>query len=561
LSDTGLRQRLAAILAADVAGYSRLMAADELGTVGALDAARATFRAQIESHQGRVIDMAGDSVLAVFETATGAVNAALSVQEALKTHAADASEERRMRFRIGVHLGDVIEKSDGTVYGDAVNISARLEGMADPGGVLISQSLRDGVANRFDAVFFDNGERKFKNISRSIRVWSWPRKLPSLRAQGKPRVFVANLEGRGPEEARRIGADLGDELRTHLARLAGLEIATERAKAHYSVEGSVRLATGRSRIFARLVAVDEDQQVWSDRYDEDTCDPFDILDRCAPRMAMSVRRRVAADDAARLANRPLDELSFEELLALAGVSFFTPTKAGWQGGGEIAEQILELQPKSFMALAMAAAGLGLAEFLYGFRKLEDAVTNLAFKRIEEALRLNNRSDMLHVTNAGLLLFARRRHRDAAAAARRSLELNADYNMGLWLLGAAQVFAGESDAGAESAMRAVNIDIRDPYVHLYSRIAAYGHWGAGRYDEAVNWFQRADQSAPGLPPNLAGLAVSRLLDGDEGGAHDAVVRLLEEEPEFRLHRMHPLPYRDDGDWARFAEAMRRAGAPD
>ena len=134
-------------------------------------------------------------------------------------------------------------------------------------------------------------------------------------------------------------------------------------------------------------------------------------------------------------------------------------------------------------------------------------------------------------------------------------------MGLWSLGAAQVFAGEPDAGAESAMRAVNIDIRDPYVHLYSRIAAYGHLGAGRYDEAVNWFQRADQLAPGLPPNLAGLAVSRWLDGDEDGARAAILRLLEEEPAFRLHEAYPLPYRDDGTWAQFAETMSRAGAPE
>ena len=109
-------------------------------------------------------------------------------------------------------------------------------------------------------------------------------------------------------------------------------------------------------------------------------------------------------------------------------------------------------------------------------------------------------------------------------------------------------------------RAVNIDIRDPYVHLYSRIAAYGHLGAGRHDEAGDWFQKADQLAPGLPPNLAGLVVSRWLDGDEEGAHDAVIRLLEEEPEFRLRETHPLPFRDVAVWDRFVGALRAAGAP-
>ena len=432
--------------------------------------------------------------------------------------------------------------------------------MADPGGVLISQSVWDSVADRIDVVFFDNGDRKFKNIARPIQVWSWPRQLPALRSEGKPRVFVAGFDGRGEDEAR-LAADLTDELRAHLARLTGVEIATDQGKANYIAEGGVRLAAGRTRVFARLIAAEGDRQIWSDRYDEDTDDPFDILDRCAPRMAMSLRRRIAADDADRLANRNLDELSLEELLALAGVSFFTPTKAGWLGGGEIAEQALELAPRNFMALAMAAAGLGLGEYLYGFRKPAGAVTRLAFTRAEEALRQNNRSDMLHMTHAGLLLYARKRHRDSAVAVRRALELNPEYNMGLWLLGTVQVFTGEFDAGAERATRAVNIDIRDPYVHLYSRIVAHGHLGAARYGEAADWFQKAEQLAPGLPPNLAGLAVSRWLDGDKDGARDAIAHLIENEPEFRLAETEPLPYRDDGMWARYIETLRRSGAPE
>ena len=385
-----LRNRLLAILAADAAGYSRLMALDDRATVAALDTARAVFGEHIAAHGGRVIDMAGDSVLAVFELVSGAVSVALAIQQGLDTGSSDVRTDRRLRFRIGVHLGEIIEKVDGTVYGDGVNVAARLQGMAEPGGVLISQSVRESVAGKFDLAFIDNGERKFKNISRPIRVWSWPRRLPASRAEGKPRIFVADFHGSGEQEAR-LATDLVDELRAHLARLTGFEIATDRGEAHYIAEGGVRLAAGRSRVFARLTAVDGDRQIWSDRYDEDTDDPFEILDRCVPRMAMSVRRRVAGADAARLANRPLDELSFEELLALAGVSFFTPTKAGWQGGGKIAEQALEVQPNSFMALAMAAAGLGLAEFLYGFRKPEEAVTGLAFRRTEEARRLNSRS--------------------------------------------------------------------------------------------------------------------------------------------------------------------------
>jgi adenylate cyclase len=139
-SGPGLRQRLAAILAADAAGYSRLMAADARTTVEALDAARAVFRKQIEAHQGRVIEMAGDSVLAVFDLASGAAAAALAIQQDLDVASGAVTSDRRMRFRIGVHLGEIIEKVDGTVYGDGVNVAARIQGLAEPGGVPVASA-------------------------------------------------------------------------------------------------------------------------------------------------------------------------------------------------------------------------------------------------------------------------------------------------------------------------------------------------------------------------------------------------------------------------------------
>ena len=560
MAETPIQRRLIAILAADVVDYSRLMGADEEGTFAALAAHRKELIEPCTAeYRGRIVKITGDGFLAEFPDVVDAVRCAIAVQQARAARQTDVPDDRRMVFRIGVNFGDVIFE-DGDIFGDGVNVAARLEGMAEPGGVLIAQAVRASATEGLDHEFFDNGERKFKNIARPIRVWSWPRLLPSLRGHSKPRVFLADFEGSRDDEAR-LADDLHAELQAHLARLTGLEIAADRDKAHYVVEGGVRLASGRSRLFARLTAVADARQIWSDRYEEDTDDSFDILDRCAHRMAMSVRRRIADDDADRLANRNLDELSLEELLALAGASFFTPTKAGWAGGGRIAEQALELAPENFMALAMAAAGLGLDEYFYGFRKPAEQATTIAFDRAEEALRLNNQSDMPHMVRAGLLLFARRRYRDATAVCQRALDLNPEYNMGLWILGAAQVFAGEYDAGAVSATRAVNIDIRDPYVHLYSRIVAYGHLGAERYGDATDWFQRADQLAPGLPHNLIGLAVGRWREGDEDGAHDAVTRLMDNEPEFRLSEVEPLPYHDDGTWARFLETLRMAGAPE
>lgn len=556
----GSVRKTATIMVADLVGYSRLMGEDEGRTLASLRRHRREFiDPLINEYRGRIVKTMGDGLLIEFSSAIDAVRCAIAWQEGMVTRDMQTPEKHRMVFRLGINLSEVLIE-DGDLFGDGVNIAARLEGMAQPGGILISQSVRDSMEGEVSSIFVDNGERKFKNIVRPIRVWSWPQPLPTLRAEGKPRIFVADIEGLS-EKAAHVATELGDELRAHLGRLTGLELTAERGDAHYTVEGSVRLATGKARVYGRLIAVDRSQQIWSDRYDEYTDDPFDILDNCVPRMAMSIRRRVAADDAERIAGRKMDELSLEELLASAGVSFFTPTKDGWRRGGEMAEHALELAPENFMALAMAAAGLGLVEYLYGFSKPDDAAINLALKRVNAALRLTNLSDMLHATHSALLLFGHRHHHEAAAAARRALELNSDYNMGMWLLGATQVFAGDCDTGTETATRAVNIDIRDPYVHLYSRIVAYGHLCAGRADEATEWFLKADALAPGVAPNLIGLTVAYHLAGDGHGASNAVARLMEEEPGFRLGSMHPLPFSDNAIWAHFVDALRMAGTPE
>jgi adenylate cyclase len=165
VTEAGTRQRLAAILAADVSGYSRLMACDEPGTVSALDAAREVFARHIVAQTGRVIDMAGDSVLAVFETAAGAAHAALAVQDEIAERSAGQAEACRMRFRIGIHLGDVIEKADGTVYGDGVNTAARLEALAEAGGVCVSDAVECALRHRVPARFEDLGEKTLKNLA------------------------------------------------------------------------------------------------------------------------------------------------------------------------------------------------------------------------------------------------------------------------------------------------------------------------------------------------------------------------------------------------------------
>ena len=194
MSDAGLRHRLLAILAADGVGYSRLMGVDDRATVESLDAARVVFREHVAACNGRIIDMAGDSVLAVFEAVVDAVKASLSIQQELASQIATLSESRRMWFRIGVHLGDVIEKPDGTVYGDGINVAARLQALAEPGGITVSGAVHGVVTGRIHTTFDDQGEQQLKNIPRPIRVYA-------LKVQSRPIAASTNVSAGATELA------------------------------------------------------------------------------------------------------------------------------------------------------------------------------------------------------------------------------------------------------------------------------------------------------------------------------------------------------------------------
>ena len=301
--ESGGRQRLAAILAADVVGYSRLMTADERATVAALDAARLIFRTQIESSQGRVIDMAGDSVLAAFDSATGAVSAALAVQQALEAAARAVPEDRRMRFRIGVHLGDVIEKPDGSVYGDGVNIAARLEGLAAPGGITVSDAVQGAVRNRLAVTFVDLGEREVKNMASlrayEVKVASPPPDVgqPAVARRDRPSVAVlpfANMSGDPEQEYFADG--ISEDVITELSRFHSIFVIarnssfTYRGQAldvrkvakdldvRYVLEGSVRRAGTTIRVTAQLIDATSGRHVWAERYDRALVDLFAVQD-------------------------------------------------------------------------------------------------------------------------------------------------------------------------------------------------------------------------------------------------------------------------------------------
>lgn len=339
MSSNELSDRLAAILAADASGFSRLMAADGRATVAALDAARDVFRHHIESRRGRVIDMAGDSVLAVFETASGAVAAAIAAQEQIEASLSDVPEERRLRFRIGLHLGDVITKTDGTVYGDGVNIASRLQAIADAGGIVVSESMRAAVRSKLSAAFEDLGEQPVRNMLEAVRAWRihpageaafGASTLPGLLSGGReavgnsvfplqlpdrPSIVVLPFTNLSDDAGQEYFADgMVEEIITELSRFRRLfviarntaftykgknlevrRVAQELA-VHFLLSGSVRRSGQRVRVTAQLVDGYSGRQLWAERYEDVLSDVFELQERITRQVVSTMVPEIEAEE-------------------------------------------------------------------------------------------------------------------------------------------------------------------------------------------------------------------------------------------------------------------------
>ena len=296
-----MERRLAAILAADVVGYSRLMGADEEATLAKLNAYRAVIDALVADHRGRVFGSAGDSVIAEFASPVEAVRCAISIQTEIDGRDVDLAEDRRMRLRIGVNLGDVMAEGDN-LFGDGVNIAARLEEIAEPGGVCISAKVHDEVAGKTGCVFIDAGEHRVKNIAAPIRVWRWSEagdadepqhSDKALALPDKPSIAVLPFTNMSGDPEQEYFADgLVEDIITTLSKLAGLRViarnssfvykgqtidireAAKQLGVQFVLEGSVRKGGDRIRITAQLIDADSGSHVWAERYDRAMDDFF-----------------------------------------------------------------------------------------------------------------------------------------------------------------------------------------------------------------------------------------------------------------------------------------------
>jgi adenylate cyclase len=543
VSGEELRQRLEAILAADAAGYSRLMAADEHATVAALDAARATFRSHIEAHHGRVIDMAGDSVLAVFETAAGAASAALAVQRALDTASSDTTEDRQLRFRIGVHLGDVIEKADGTVYGDGVNIAARLQGLAEPGGIMVSESIRSAVKGKVTASFEDRGEQTIKNIAEPVRAYRLkpgggegpaPKRSVAdidLSLPDKPSIAVLpfnNMSGDPEQEYFTDGVT--EDIITELSRFKSLFVIarnssfTYRGKSvdvrvvakelgvRYVLEGSIRKASNRIRVTAQLIDSLSGAHIWAERYDRMLEDVFEVQEELTRAIVTAIAPQIYAAEREKVRRRRPESLSAYEATVRAWSTAFEAMEKSDRSlrerAAKEARDALALDPRSSGALTVL--GWALWQSIV-FDPDVDRKTAFAEAKaaLSKAVEINPSDDQPHALLAWLLLMTPEGgDRDKALnAARLAHQLNPNSINALNAVGHLEGYQGNWVRGIEHLQSALRLSPRDPAIcYTYQGLAA-ASCCVGEYANGVAYAQEGISRAAEYGINYALLAMN------------------------------------------------------
>lgn len=582
MSDEALRQRLAAILAADAVGYSRLMAADERATVSALDAARAVFRRQIESNQGRIIDMAGDSVLAVFESATGAASSALGIQQELQSSPTQAPEDQRLRFRIGVHLGDIIEKADGTAYGDGVNIAARLEGLADAGGICISSAVFDAVGRQLRLHFEPLGEHRVKNIDRPVRVYravseaglliaAGNRENPSRRSQ--PAIAVlpfVNMSGDGGQDYFSDG--ITEDIITEISRIPALFVIarnssfTYKGKAakvqdicrdlgvRYVLEGSVRRSGQRIRVTAQLIDGSSGGHIWAERYDRELADIFAVQDDVTEQIVRALELRLIDANRAPSSRAETANPEAYDCVLRGREQYRLFTKDGNAAARRLYERAIDLDPR------YAEAHAGLAEtYLHDWFLGSSEGLDRAFALAQTAKSLDPHLPLVYEALSSVHLF-KRRHDEAITAARRWVEVEPGNAEAYANLAGILHFAGEPERVGGLIEQAKRLNPFHPF--YYTLYVGQACFAMHRFEEAVQLIKRSIAHSPESLPAHFYLAACHGQMGEGALARDALAEVRRVSPDFSIAWVRTIAaYRRPADLDLLTEGLRKAGLPE
>ncbi len=575
-------RRLTTILAADVAEYSRLMRADEDATLAALTVARAIVDALIAEHRGRIANTAGDAVLAEFPSVAAGLVCALAIQEALAGQNAATAPDRRMLFRIGVHVGDVLVKG-GDLFGDAVNIAARLEALAEPGGICISAAVREHAGTRVAATFTDIGAQQVKNIAEPVHVF---RVAASSAAQpgealampplpDKPSIAVLPFTNMSNDPEQEFFADgIAEDIITALSRYSSLFVIarnscfTYKGRAvdvkvvgrelgvRYVLEGSLRKSGNRIRVTAQLVEAETGNHLWAERYDRDLADIFALQDEITQAVTTAIAPAIAQAEQHRVMRRPPGSLD----------AWGAYQRGLWHLGKTNAEDnahalkffqdAIDLDP----SFAGGYSGLASAQL--------QAATRFQTRGLPEAMgsaeALNRRAVALDGGDAearsylGYALWMSGDHDGALAEAERALTISPNLAFAHGVRGASLIFSGQPKEGVAALETCIRLDPRDPLLAGHLNRVTLGLYFSGEYEAAIGAAKRAIRSYPDHPNYYRWLAAALGQTGRTAEAKEALEKAIAIAPATFDMYVRRVPWMRPEDHAHMVEGLRKAG---
>jgi adenylate cyclase len=580
-----MERKLTAILSADVKGYSRLMGEDEEATIRTLTTYREAMSALIRQHHGRVVDSPGDNLLAEFASAVDAMQCTVDIQQDLRVRNTELPDHRKMEFRIGLNVGDVVVEGE-KIYGDGVNIAARLESLAEPGGICVSGTVYDQIENKLTLGYEYLGEQTVKNIAKPVRVWrvrdglgaaislSGRVQAPTLALPDKPSIAVlpfTNMSGDLEQEYFSDG--ITEDLITDLSKISGLFVISRnsvflyKGKAvkpeqvsrdlgvRYMLEGSVRKAGNRVRITAQLIEATTGYHLWAERYDRELHDIFSLQDEVTQKIVAVLEVKLTGGERERLGRPPTDNLEAYDAFLRGESALWHFTKESHAQARRMFERALELDPQ----YATAYADLGwtyLVEFALQWSQ-DPQTLERAFALAQKAIALDEALSQAHIIS-GVVYLWQKQHAQAIAEGERAIALAPNSAEGYAWLANILNFAGkpeEAQGLAEQAMR-LNPQYPGPW-HLFE--IGHAAYLMGRYEEASVALKRALTRDPEFWPAHLHLAVSLSESGQEEEAWVEATEVLRLSPKFSLEAMRQaLPYKDKIVLERALAALHKVG---
>jgi len=591
-----VERRLAAVLAADIAEYSRLMGADEEGTLARLKAVRkGIVDPAITSHRGHIVKTTGDGVLVEFASAVDAVRHAVEVQRCMAEQNAAVPQNERIEFRIGIHVGDVIF-DDNDIFGDGVNIAARLEGIADPGGVCISDDAYRQVRGKVEIACDDLGRQPLKNIAEPMRVWRvrLTGQTPSVVRSGsavsqsealplpdKPSIAVLPFQNMSGDPEQEYFADgMVEDITTGLSRSKSLFVIartssfTYKGKAvdikqigrelgvRYVLEGSVRKSGNRVRITGQLVDAATGNHIWADRYESTLEDIFDLQDRVTMSVIGAISPQLERAEIARAQRKPTESLQAYDyyLRALASFYCFSTREANMEAF-KLAQTASNLDPNFAAPFALAADCL-VQRWGFGWSSGTAEEVGEARRLARRAIEID-KDDPTALALAGmaLALFVGEVE-DGAALLTRAITLDPNLALARIWNGWAQLCLGNEAAAIEQFQFGLRLSPFDPRIFMAQNGMAATHFLAGRYDEGCSWAKTAVQQNPQYVGSHRMLMACHAMAGRVEEAQQAWAAARQIDPNQRISIvMNRWQFRRSKDLQLFAEAFRIAGMPE